>query len=728
MRSLALVLLLLGALLPTAHAQPSSAPGNELAKEDNAGDVGFRGSPTPPGTPGTPATDSYDLRNLRVHGEDLEGFHIEAKVQSIKRSPSNTWGSQRYILDFRLEGGTTTYQLEWAPVGYNQFGGNDTPTYGTRFCVRNQGDNFGCNRQRSLGGGDYAQNTLTAYIPKRSLMGLDPVGSGREAGALIHVAAGTALGQFSLRSSSDSGFFEDRLPDSGGVGPFILQKDAANGRVSVSLHKGNETKDDPYGYGQYNPYTEVGDFARVPAEPGNATRVELDIKNRNGGKRLLNLEASVDEASDKKQWDVRVAPSVQVPGNESRIVNLVVVAKDKIEHRDTALVRVIARSAGFPDEVGALTLRVVASAPVSVAHPTLFFHGAKQAGAVWDQALCLGPMPIGGCQDRLWMNTIEDDPTATADAAGFRTYGCFFCSTNLNTVTDYRFESDTKLSRDLVLDARSPVTANLKIRSGADGSAELGLRAGDKSLGQVSVSVKAGPAQDVPVSFLPLADSVRIPAGTPLRASVILRFPMQSQATAAPALIGKGSFLKLPAIVDPDATTAPPVALGDAFLSLTLKGDREEFMNPAKSKAYRLVLVNEGNLTDDARILANITDGGCGAAIRPGDEFRLEAGDSVRFDVLVRVPEGATEGSQCKTEVTAISGIDMAFKTRLVLTTIATTGAEFDDDAANYTTDEDARSKLRGNGSGSSTPGLGAAGTLVAAAGLVVVARRRLHP
>ncbi|HLE48189.1 MAG TPA: hypothetical protein VI818_07830 [Candidatus Thermoplasmatota archaeon] len=733
MRAFLVVLLLVSAGVPGVAAQSSSTGGgNEFTKEDGTGDVGLRGGPSsggPGGIPSSPVTDSFDLLSLRIYGEDLEGFHIDVKVKSLKRSPGYVWGNQRYSTDFRLEGGTTSYFLEWAPLGYSRFDGNDTPTMGTRFCVRNQGDNYGCNRQRALGGADYAQNVLTAYIPKRSLMGLDPVQGGKEAAAPILLGPGSILGQFVVRAYSDSYFLEDRLPDSGATGPYIFQQAAANGRVGLALHKGNETKEEnPFDYYANQYMTDAGDFPRVAAEPGNSTRVEVAVTNRNGGKRLLNLDASIEGADTKGRWEVRIAPSVQVPGNETRVVNLIVITNDKVQHRDTALVHVVAKSAGYPDEIGALTLRLVSSAPLSLSHPTFYLHGAQRAQQVWEQGFCSTPLPFfGSCQDQVWMNTLEVDPTGKADASGFRAYNEWNGQQNAYR---YEFKSDTKLTRDLVLDPRQPIKANIKVRApNVAGSLEFGLQAGARSLGQVSVAVPAGSGspQDVPVTFLPLSDASRVPVGTELRVRVALRFPVQGMATP-PAIFGQGSFITLPAIEDPQAPPAPPVALGDAFLSLSLKTDAEEFMNPGKSKAYRIVIVNEGNLTDDVRTLANITEGGCGAAIRPGDQFRLEAGDSVRLDVLVRVADDAKEGSQCKTEFTAISGVDPAFRARLILTTIATTGADFEDEAANYTADEDARGKLRGSRTDSSTPAPGLLLVAAAALAVAILSRRRLQP
>src|SRR5688500_6492103 len=155
------LLLLMSLSAATADAQKSGSP--ELKQEDAEGDVRVFGPTAFPGTPSSVATDQADLALLRIFDESVDGIHVELKVKSLTRPQAAYW-SPGYYVRFQTNGQpVTNYELGW--FSFSSFGStNQTPDFAVSLCLFEP--NGRCNAQRVIGGADYANNQLTAYIPK----------------------------------------------------------------------------------------------------------------------------------------------------------------------------------------------------------------------------------------------------------------------------------------------------------------------------------------------------------------------------------------------------------------------------------------------------------------------------------------------------------------------------------------------------------------------------------
>jgi MYXO-CTERM domain-containing protein len=229
--------------------------------------------------------------------------------------------------------------------------------------------------------------------------------------------------------------------------------------------------------------------------------------------------------------------------------------------------------------------------------------------------------------------------------------------------------------------------------------------AGDLFIGEGNQVMKAG-SEAVEVSFLPTLDATRIPAGSVLSYRVELTTPISNAPSAAmrPTIAFKESQLQLPVIADPNATAGVAPSLGDAFLSLTVKGDREEFVNPSEARAFQLTVLNEGAIEDVVTLAAIVDGDGCRAEFKPGDKYRLAPGDSARFGVLVYAPVNPKEGAQCKVHVNATSRVDPSTVASRDLLVTITRGVDTPNDADNYTSNQDAASKLDVERGGKKSP------------------------
>lgn len=720
------VFLLLGLLLPSPAGAQKSSPAAELHQEDASGDVRFgpSGNNPFPGMPSSPVTDHVDLLALRVYDESIDGLRVDVKVRSLQRPPTALSGESFSVAFESATSPAARYRLQWYSYASFYPPSNGTVAFSPTFCL--VVDSGPCLAQRVIGTVDRAQGILSAYLPKASLLGLDPVGRDpREAPTPVPLGPGARLVNFSATAQAD--LWSDRVPDTGLAGPYVFAEGFANQRIRVRAHL-NETSEapDPYYYDPYA-YDAAGasDFPRISVEAGVPFALALDVENRNAAKRIVNLTTEFADSKDARFWQVRVAPSVSIPGDEERTINLVVNASPSVEHRQSALVRVVARSLGFDDEVGSITVRLVAASPPGPERPTLYLHGTKFDGG---RPECTSvPQVINFCDYRAYLNTLEEDPLANADGEPLQDSGFSFSSGLTTSARYFVFGLEEDLSRDLVLDVTTPVEGEIVVGStmGYEGSLSVELHAGDVFVGSATVPASSSQAA-VPFSFLPLVESERIPAGSGIALVVRIEFtwlgPNAASLAAPPGVVPGGSSLTLPIVPDAAALSAPP-RLGEAYLSLNVRGDRDEFVNPGEARAFNLTLVNEGVEEETVDVNATLDEGACALELVPGHRFRLQSGESVRFGALVYAPQDAKEGSKCAATLTATSAADPTLEARTQLRVVVTSGLDLPNDAHNYTADDEARSKLEGWDPDANTPGPGFASGLAVA--LLAVWRRR---
>lgn len=734
---LVLLLLIVPLIAPAADAQPATK--GDLAATDGEGDVQFGPqSPQPgfpPAMPSTVVTDYLDLVELKVYQETVDGIRIAVSLKTLEKPPFTLSNHQIEVRFAGQNSPPVSYSLTWNQVYFTTNGptdDNNTPDMAASFCFYAAPEQTGsCLRQRVVGWMDFETNSLVAFIPKSSLLGIDPLSPQFQSPIPVTMGKGSRLSNFSVETFGD--FWSDRLPNTGEAGPYTFQEPTANERLRVRLYTNETAPAEPTDpYAQYYAFApQATDFPEVPVEPGAPFPVAIEIQNLNGAKRLVNITLEFLEPQDAPKWQLRMAPSLQIPGNDTRVINLLVNATSAVQHRDSALVRIVARSVGFADELGSQTIKLVATVPPNPTDRTLFFHAvAVESGFPVDT--CNG-VPFFTCFGDVYLNTVEEDPFATGDEQPLTGFTSIFSGGSGQLVqgsTTVSFPLEQALARDLVLDIDEDVVGEIQIGTSQpfDGTLEVNMRAGDLPIGSVLVPVTAAASQDpIPFAFLPLMDAARIPSGSVIGIEVRITYSYVGTSAAllvdSPGITPKGSFVTLPIIQDPRANNLS-VAGENGLISLTVKGDRDDFVNPGESRAFNVTLVNEGADLDSINITGLIETGKCAIQIKPGQRFRLDGGDSARLGVLLRAHSEAKEGDRCQARIQATSETNPGAGASLLLEAIVTNGIDLADDSENYTIDAESAQKLERD-QPNGTPGLGFASSILAAVGVFLYRRRR---
>jgi hypothetical protein len=446
--------------------------------------------------------------------------------------------------------------------------------------------------------------------------------------------------------------------------------------------------------------------------------VQVVIENQNAGKRLINVSAALVDPKDAAKWEVRIVRTITVPGSDSRIVNLVVNLSAGAEHRSSALVRVTARALGFADEIGVLKVRLIASVPPSHTKKDVFFHSSAQSGPT---NFC-----FGFCGYKQWLNTLEKDPVSTASTVQMSQRSNGLQNVEFSTA----FQLDTPIGTDMVLRTSDPITATLNFKSQVPvgGTAKLEMSAGDVFIGSGETPSTGNGA--VQFSFIPLLEAERIKAGSVLVARITLASNqpgvafVQIGGAARPEFVLDGSKITLPIIPDPSPKTKNAIPAGPAFLTLAVKGDAQEFVNPGKVKVFQVTVVNEGVQEDAVKIDTTKDPDRWYVVLNPGDTYRLKPGESATFGVLVKPPSGAKEGEQCHVLLNATSSADPTALAQASLTAIVTTGVDIQDESQNFTADEDTKAHAN-EVPAKKSPGLDTLGLLAAPLAALLMIRRR---
>lgn len=722
---IALLAASLVALPASAQAPPGAAePGQELKVTDPRGDTGLFGSPV-----FVPGNDGIDLVSLRVGGEDVDGLEIDVGLANAKALNSLPVDFQSAYVDatFRLEGTSATYTLIWYLDQVIRPGSDPkgSEPVGSNFCIRFEARS--CRYQRVVTSIDWDNSLLKAYVPKSSLMGKETVGRSFDPGPAqpILLGPGSQLNGFYVfsRGGIFFSYISDRMPDGGVAGPYVMAHPASNDRIRIALHQGLEAD----GSSQPSPAPEFGlpsfaDFPNVPVTPGSSTPIQIAMINQNAGKRILQLKAALMDDKASSKWDVRIVPSITVPGDQARVVNLIVNVTANVEHLESAVVRVEAKSAGFADEFGSLKLRLVSAVPPAPQRRDLFLHAANRftGGFCFPQSACGGP--------RYWLNTLEKDPRGNLDQGVYmRTSG-----TNLVNGVDYAltFTLDAALQNDVVLATNQDAVAEIRFSSQVplqSGTVRVQVIAGEALVGEGSGPwTGSAPAS---VKFTPLADASRIPKGSLIQMRIVLSIPLASGGVTTfglvtPQVVPQGSKLTLPVIPDPQPKERVVIPAGPAFITFSAEGDTEDFVNPGRIKVFEATVVNEGVQEDVVSITFTKDPETWYVDLKPGSSYRLKAGESATFGILVKPPGDAKEGERGQIVLNATSQADPNALASLLITAIVTEGVDIPDESENYTADEDTAQALEAESEGKS-PGPAALGALAAAGAAAWMGRRR---
>lgn len=749
-RLLPVAVLILGSLTLAPSTVSASEP---YTYSDDSGDVFVFGQSAPVPATSVPPTAPFDLVELGITDEDETGmtFHLAVvDFQGAVTVPIINGGREAYSLYAVLDGSTINYRLTWFPrlpeaadaptgiepvdasfcvdVGEEGSGGPDEPPEG--------GSYYGseCYYQNVEATVDWDTNRLSAYVTKSALMGLEPVDAVPPPAELPQVALGSRLSGIYAESGR---FFpvpmSDRLPNEGGIPePYVFQTTSANLKIRLGLDQG-ETAVAPgegeepreYGYLGTEGAKSVGE---VSATPGIPTLIALRVENTNAAKRIINLTASLLDG-DSGGWKFQIAPTIQVPGGDSRVVNLIVNATAGVAHRDQAIVLVRGQSLGFPDEVAATRLTVTASVPPGPDRQELHFHAAPETSDTFTGTACA----IFRCTgDEAWMNTLATDAKGTLDD------GVSFQDQRIFGPTAVQFllwfPLDTPLPRDLLLDVETPIELQLGFSTPAEFPAQVAVdvyTTGSYKLvatGQSSATISS--STPVELSFLPLRDSARISVDDErlqLRLTVTVNTGGPGAAALGPdfKFVPSSSMATFPFIPDPMAT-AVSVLAGPAFITLAPGSDVEQFLNPGRTKIFNATVLNEGIQLDTVQLDIIHDNPKWSISVVPGSRFALPPGDGAKFALLVRAPEDAQENDQIRILINATSSLDPNVKAQLHLAAIVTKGMDIPDEADLYQADAESKSKVITRPDGGRAPGFEAVLILLAmTVGLLALRRRR---
>ncbi|HEX9816077.1 MAG TPA: hypothetical protein VGB18_03775 [Candidatus Thermoplasmatota archaeon] len=690
---------------------PSSAQAaGDLAIEDRRGDVSAFGFPTPVGIPASAATDNADLTSFRMYGEDIEGITIEIGVAELKPTPQQTgfFSGGRFSVSFMLEGteisyGATFYVYpdgRYDPVAGAQPSGTQRIPADFYICVPESG----CFNQRILGTVNWDESLITGYLPKGALAGREPVYDDAYPEGVPPIRAGSRLASIQVQAQGNLGLY-DQMPDSGVAGPYILKVGVPNEKIGVSLVQ----FDHGFSYSSNSVFGPVSDFPSASVTPGTPTLVQVRVANHNAAKRIINISAQLVDPADAAMWSVRVVNTLTIPGGDDRIINLIVNATDRVQHRDEALARVSARSLGFPDEIGSLRVRLVAAVPPTPTKNILYAHTADQtSGGI---SFCLGGCGLGS----MWLNTLEDDPRA------FDTQGSPMSFSTGLTSNRYYFDMtlDAQLTRDLVFDAAKLGKVTLVTQCNPCPQGELTLEL-QSDQGPIASGVAVF-ASTTEVELTMLTDRVARGSYIGLFGQMESTGPPPFVDGMNPKIVGGETQIQLPVIADPEAKVGQRIPLGPAFLTLSADNATGQFIAPGKSKVIAVTVVNEGIEEDVVNIALEHEPEHWSASVQPGDKFRLKAGESATFGILVSAPSNATEGEGVKVLINATSELDETALAQLGIEATASENAL--DEEEEFEVDEDTELALQE--APPKSPGPGLVAFLAVAVALIVWRRRR---
>lgn len=710
MKPFSILITVVLALSTLPFVAPSAAqPAGDLEIEDGRGDVSPFGFPTPAGIPASAATDNGDLTSFRMYGEDIEGITIEIGVAELKPTPQQAgiFGGGRFSVSFMLEGteisyGATFYAYpdgRYDPITGTGPSGTQRVPADFYICVPESG----CFNQRIIGTLNWDESLITGYLPKGALAGREPVYDEAYPTGVPPIRAGSRLASILVEASGNLGLY-DVMPDSGVAGPYVLKAGVPNEKIGVSLVQFDHGF--TYSGSVFGP---VSDFPSASVTPGAPTLVQVRVANHNPAKRIINISAQLVDPADAATWSVRVVNTLTIPGGDDRIINLIVNATDRVQHRDEALARISAKSLGFPDEIGALRVRLVAAVPPTPTKNVLYAHTADQTSGGF--SICFGGCGGGG----MWLNTLEDDPHALDDQGSPMSF-----STGL-TSNQYFFNMnlDAQLTRDLVFDATKPGKVTLVTQCSPCPQGELILELQSDQGPIASGTAPFGATTEVDLAMT--TDRVVQGSYIGLFGRMDSSGPPPLVDGMNPKILGGQTQIVLPVIPDPEAKVGQRIPLGPAFLTLSGENVTGEFIAPGKAKVFAVTVVNEGIEEDVVNIALEHEPEHWQASVQPGDKFRLKAGESATFGVLISAPSNATEGEVVKVLINATSELDKTALAQLGIEAIASENALEEEEE--FEVDEDTELALEE--APKKSPGPGLVVFMAVAVGLVAWQRRR---
>lgn len=730
--------MLLSLLVPAAPGVADGPP--PWAVSDPQGDqvtrvVSFTGPTDVPVAP-TPVAAFGDLRGIAIDGENELGFRLSLFVQSLQvsSSPFGNQGWLAFYVTFDLAQPLTHYGLDIRVYGVMDDTSSPAQYYATSadgtLCLidpslYNGSSDSAC---QGYGGGepiritfDAAASAVRAWIPKASLLGLDPRASN---GPMGYPSASKATYPAALRRGdvlthvhalavADSLYLatvRDEAPDKGSLAPpYVLQAPTANLAVALKL---------------------PGSEGTLPVVRGGNETVSFTLRNNADSRRLLALEYGLDVGTGGRgAYAVGGPRSVSLPANATRnfTLFLAVPADATPDARVTLTVRGL--SAGFPDEVAEAVAVLDPEVAITPDQNRLFLHALPTPSTFptgcdavpFDQSACMHPI----------LSTSETEPDAAQpDSIGVALSPSYLGDPGsvVGSLYDVAMQHPTPLP--VVFDRARPIEVRLRITTasdldglGIDASLSYGppggyLPTATVAEGKTTAHVTASGTDVVLTAPVMLGADAAVPAGSVFH----LRIEFHAPATALPAapeglhIAGGASFLTLPLVALPQEA-APS---GPSPFQLSVIGNKDEFVNPGKARLFHLSLLDQDTREHRAHAAVAVQPSTWRAEVLPGADYGLRAGDTLTLGVLLHAASEAREGEAGRVylNVTDESGR----MSPVVLRAVATTGVDLPDDAAAYHPDPDAAGRLL-QAKHHRTPGFEA--VLLLAAAAAAASRRR---
>lgn len=466
----------------------------------------------------------------------------------------------------------------------------------------------------------------------------------------------------------------DRESAERGSGRYQVQIAAGSGRLGIDVAE------------------DVRDRTVFTAAPGQAQKIPLVIENKMDRKNLVNLTVQLTDGTGAilEGWKAVLTPTVEVRANNTTQATLIVTPPTDAAHREAAQIQVVGRLLGFDDEVR-LGRTIMANVAPSAERSVLHFHNADHARNInfCIMALCNPDQARLGGYEEFFLNVLEDDPVfddGSTEAPLVRLAD--------DGVVAYL---DLPLSRELRLDPEGTIDLDIALSAAVEHDVEMEIDLfswdGETYLGSSQRTVTVGQSADTHTfRIIPREEALTVPAGT----TIVLAIETSMEAGFSFDGIGPGlswapddSTLTFPLLPLPE----PDVELTDGRALPTIQfrnqSEREEYVNPGKSRVYELALVNEGVEKDilEVRLDPDRTD--WSLQVRPGTRFELEPGTSAPFAVVVTPPEDAEEGDILNLNLTAKSANDDKVRSTVTLKAIVTTNVEYTHEDYQEPTDEE---------------------------------------
>lgn len=398
--------------------------------------------------------------------------------------------------------------------------------------------------------------------------------------------------------------------------------------------------------------------------PGERTALPITVVNHADTRRLVQLDALMP-GSDGDGWNLTLAPSVMLGAGEERTFNLLVTPPADAVPGEARPIHIVAQVTG--EDTLSLAPRILRVTPV-LAHDQSTFH------------IHLKPYPNGDLVDEVFTTAIPRYLVATSLLEEIEGYPNDPAPLGeiTNGFTGYQMDP---LVRAAHLDPDVPTKVKVSFQGDPERQVSVGMTLTGEESGTLFQFTKRVPADGTTEIDVPLQDeeALVLPAGERLYFYMSINtVETGPESVNEIAFDPSGSSFTLPVLeTDQDFVVTDGRFL--PTLALARGEERLAYLNPGQEYAFDLVMTNEGVDTDDVTIeIEPVNTTGWEVQAMPGSTYRLNAGNSTPFAVVVHAPDDAAEGEQGRFDVRVRSKSDPDVHTRMRVSVIVTSGVDLE--------------------------------------------------